>query len=329
MDILITELILGSALNELKQKYDCDDEPDLWKDGARLRALLPQARALIVRNQTLVTRELLTHAPRLEIIGRFGVGVDNLDIPAISEAGVVISYTPEENAIAVAEHTFALLLALTRRIVEANASTKAGNWDRATFLGTDLYGKTFGILGLGKIGFRVALRARAFGMSVLAYDPYLSPHAAAVTESGATLADLETVLRESDVVSVHLPLTNETRGLLNYERLCLMKPSAYLLNLARGPIIVESDLERALREGKLAGAGLDVREEEPPQSSGLNELPNVVLTPHIAAFTRETQEKVTETIVRDVDAVLSGGEARSYLNFPRPKRQTKWLMVDG
>jgi D-3-phosphoglycerate dehydrogenase len=322
MDILITELILGGALNDLKRKYGCFDEPDLWRDGARLHALLLQARALIVRNQTLVTRELLAHAPRLEIIGRFGVGVDNLDVPAISEAGVVISYTPEENAVSVAEHTFALLFVLTRRIVEAHASTKAGNWDRATFLGTDLYGKTFGILGLGKIGFRVALRARAFGMNVLAYDPYLSPHAAAVTESGATLADLETALRESNFISVHLPLTNETRGLLNYERLCLMKPSAFLLNLARGPIIVESDLERALREGKLAGAGLDVREEEPPKASGLNELPNVILTPHIAAFTRETQEKVTATIVRDVDAVLSGGEASSYLNFPRPQKRS-------
>jgi D-3-phosphoglycerate dehydrogenase len=320
MDILITELILGSALNNLKQKYDCHDEPNLWKDGARLRELLPQARALIVRNQTIVSRELLTHAPRLEIIGRFGVGVDNLDVPAISAAGVVMSYTPEENAVSVAEHTFALLLALTRRIVEAHASTKAGDWDRATFLGTDLYGKTFGILGLGKIGFRVALRARAFGMNVLAYDPYLSPHAAAVTESGATLADLETALRTSDVISIHLPLTNETRGLLNYERLCQMKSSAFLLNLARGPIIVESDLERALCEGKIAGVGLDVRGQEPPKSSGLNDLPNVILTPHIAAFTRETQEKVTATIVRDVDAVLSSGEARSYLNFPKPRK---------
>jgi D-3-phosphoglycerate dehydrogenase/(S)-sulfolactate dehydrogenase len=319
--IVVPEDVLGPALDELVARYSSRVDTTLWSDLPRLRAELSDARALIVRNLTEVDAPLLRSAPRLEVLGRVGVGMDNVDVATASELGVVICYAPDENAVSVAEHVFALVLGLARKLGSADRSVRAGRWERRAHTGFELYGKTLGLLGLGKIGFRVAIRARAFGMGLIAYDPYLSPHHANVTESGACLTSLEEVLRSADIVTVHLPLTDETRGLLNADRLAAMKPGAVLVNTARGGIVDEAALYAALSSGHLGGAALDVREAEPPGASPLHELGNVLLTPHIAAWTHEAQARVLETVTADVDRVLRGQPALRYWNFARPNRQ--------
>jgi D-3-phosphoglycerate dehydrogenase len=318
-ELLISEAVIDPAVDELAARYRVAYEPELWQDRPALLARLPGVRAVMVRNMTAVDRPFLDAAPELRVIGRIGVGLDNLDLPAISERGIVVCYPPEENAVSVAEHVFALLLSFARRIPAAYEAACQGRWDRYSFVGFELAGKTMSILGLGRIGFRVATRARAFGMRVIAYDPYLVPQHPFVTESGTELASLEEVLRQADVVSCHLPLTGETRGLLNAERLRWMKPSALVINTSRGAVVNEADLYVALRDGVIGGAALDVREQEPPGDSPLVSLPNVLLTPHIAGWTNEALHRVISTVAQDVDRVLSGQAALNYVNFPIPR----------
>jgi phosphoglycerate dehydrogenase-like enzyme len=224
-EILITEEIVDPSVDELAARYDVEHAPLLWRDRDALLARLGDARAVLVRNMTLVDRQFLDAAPNLRVVGRIGVGMDNLDLRALSERGVVVCYPPEENAVSVAEHVFAMLLSYARHIGEADRCVREGRWNRSSYIGFELAGKTMGVLGLGRIGFRVAVRARAFGMRVVAYDPYIVAQHAAVTETGTELAALDAVLREADVVSCHLPLTDDTRHLLNAERLALMKRS--------------------------------------------------------------------------------------------------------
>ena len=317
-DILLTEEILDPSIDGLAEKYTLARESHLWRDRAALLARLGDVRAVMVRNMTTVDREFLDHAPNLKVVGRIGVGMDNLDLRALSEHGVVVCYPPEENAVSVAEHVFAMLLAYARHVPAADRSVREGKWERSSYIGFELAGKTLGILGLGRIGFRVAVRARAFGMRVLAYDPYMVPQHPAVTETGTELAPLERVLRESDVITCHLPLTDETQHLLNADRLALMKPEAVLINTSRGGIIDEVALAAALTHGALGGALLDVRAQEPPGPSPLHSLSNVLLTPHIASWTVESLHRVISTVAEDVDRVLSGEPAQSYANFPEP-----------
>jgi len=318
-DVLVAEEIDDSAIEWLEQKYSVHYDPDLWKNREDLRERLEGVRALIVRNQTQVNEEILPEGETLSVIGRAGVGYDNIDVSAASERGAVVCYTPGANAVSTAEHTFALVLALVRNIPQAHASTKEGGWERSRFVGSELYDKTLGVLGIGNVGMRVAHRAKAFGMEVLAHDKYISEHHPPVTETGATLVSLDELLKRGDVVCNHLPATDETRDLIDYSRLKKMKQTARIVNTARGQTIVEQDLIRALEEGVIAGAALDVREEEPPEVSELNNMENVILTPHIAAFTQEAQENVINVLVNDVDSVLSGREASSYLNFGTPR----------
>jgi len=255
------------------------------------------------------------------VVGRAGAGYDNIDVPAASQAGVVVSYSPEENAVSVAELVFGLILALARKIPGADRSVKSGGWERKKYHGVELMGKTLGIWGLGKIGFRVALRGKAFGMRLLAYDAYLSPTTLHVTESGATLTSLDQLLAEADFLSVHLPLTEETRGILNLQIFRKMKPSAFIINTSRGEVLIEEDLFQALKQGRLAGAALDVREKEPPSTaSPLHGLDNVILTPHTAGLTYEAQEKVVDAVSEDVDRILSGQPALRFVNFALPKK---------
>lgn len=322
--ILIAEDVTGSGIDRLKQKYQVESDWDLWKKIPQLKDALRDADALLVRNQTKVNADLLAQARLLKIIGRAGAGYDNIDVEAASQAGVVVCYSPEENAVSVAEHVFGLLLALARKIPGADRSVKNGGWERKKYHGFELMGKTLGILGLGKIGFRVALRAKAFGMRLLAHDAYLSSTSLHVTESGATLVAMDQLLAESDFLSVHLPLTLETRGLLNRQSFSKMKPTAFIINTSRGEVLVEKDLALALQQGQLAGAALDVREKEPPAAdSPLNGLDNVILTPHTAGLTYEAQEKVVEAIAEDVDRVLSGQPALRFVNFALPKKKEK------
>jgi len=319
--VLISEDVTGSGIERLKKRYLVQTDADLWKKDAELMKAIQGADALIVRNQTKVTAALLSKATTLQVIGRAGVGYDNIDVQAANQTGVVVSYSPEENAISVAEHVLGLLLALARKIPGADRSVKNGKWERKKYHGIELLGKTLGILGLGKIGARVALRAKAFGIRLLTYEAFLPTTHLHFTETGACLVSFDQLLAESDFLTVHLPLNEKTRGMLNSKVFEKMKPTAFLINTSRGEIVVEKDLVKALQEGKLAGAALDVRETEPPPAeSPLYVLENVILTPHTAGLTYEAQEKVVDAIAEDVDRVLSGQPALRYVNFPLPKK---------
>ncbi len=319
MDIVIAEDIDGNAIKDLSALYEVFKDENLWKDRESLRRSIIGTKALIVRNQTRVDSEVLERAGSLRVIGRAGVGYDNIDVEAASKLGIVVCYAPNENSISTAEHAFGLILGVLRKIPASHTSTVRGDWNRSTFIGRELYGKTLGILGLGRVGGRLAVRAKAFGMKIVAYDKFLSPYEYFVTESGAELKNIDEVLACSDVVSCHLPLTKETRGLMDYSKLSLMKNAAVIINTGRGELIVEEDLIRALKEGRIAGAGLDVREKEPPPESELNHMMNVVLTPHIAGLTVEAQEKVIDTVAGDVRRVLQGLPALNYVNFALPR----------
>jgi len=318
--ILVTENIVGPGMDRLNDKYDVYFHKDLWRQTDALVEMVADYDALIVRNQTKVTGDVLRAARRCVVVARAGAGVDNIDIPTASELGIVVTSTPEENSISVAEQVIGLMLALARQFPAADASVKRGEWNRMAFLGVELFGKTLGIIGLGKIGARVALRARAFGMHVVAFDPYLTRHHIVVTESGAELVDLDTLYQRSDFISIHVPSTPETRYMINKTSLAKMKRSAYVINTSRGSALNEQDLYYALSTGVIAGAALDVREEEPPKESPLNQLINVLLMPHVAAFTHEAQEKVVDSLSEDVDLVLSGKPALRWANFPTPRR---------
>lgn len=319
-DILITEQIDGREMDDLRQKYDVTFAPELWKSPLLLRERLPGHRALIVRNQTRVDANMIARADSLQVIGRAGAGVENIDVRAASQAGIVVAYAPSQNSISVAELTLGLMLSLARMIPEANDSTRAGEWLRHQFTGVELFGKTLGVVGLGRIGFMTAARARAFGMDVVAFDPAMDPDSVNVTELRARLVDWPTLLSEADFVTCHTPDTPQTRGIFDDEAFALMKPGSYFINTARGRSVDEDALIRALRRGGLAGAALDVRYEEPPGPGTLSQMPNVILTPHIAAFTREGQGRVLAAVCRDVDAVLQGEAARNYVNIPKPSR---------
>ncbi|MGB9698918.1 MAG: hydroxyacid dehydrogenase [Thermodesulfobacteriota bacterium] len=318
--IIIAEDIVGEGIEKLKGKYLVYPDPDLWKKIPELKKILTDAEGFIVRNMTKVNAELLQEAKILKVIGRAGAGYDNIDVSAASQQGIVVCYSPEENAVSVAEHVFGLILALARKIPAADRSVKNGGWERKKYHGYELMGKTLGILGLGKIGFRVALRAKAFGLRLLAHDAYLSNTSLQVTESGAILVSLDELLTQADFLTIHLPLTKETKGLLNRQAFQKMKPTAFLINTSRGEVVVEDDLYEALREKKIAGAALDVRQEEPPvKDSPLHTLENVILTPHTAGLTYEAQEKVVAAVAEDIDRVLSGQPALRFVNFPLPK----------
>ncbi|MHB1701606.1 MAG: hydroxyacid dehydrogenase [Acidobacteriaceae bacterium] len=305
-DVLITEDIRGSAVDALASRFEVVFQPDLWRDPAALAAQLAKFRALIIRNQTKVDAALLRSAKRLEVIGRAGVGLDNVDLDAAAQAGLIVTSTPEQNAISVAELAIGMMLSLARNILAADEDTKQGNWSRRRFWGTELYGKTFGIIGAGKIGFLTARRAQALGMKILAHDPFISPDNVLLFELNAELVSLENLLDRADVVSCHLPSTPATAKLLNAAAFARMKPTATFLNTSRGEVVDEAALLAALRRGGIAGAALDVRASEPPIATELEKLPNVLLTPHIAALTHEAQDRVTTAICEDVARVLDG-----------------------
>ncbi|MCL4477335.1 MAG: hydroxyacid dehydrogenase [Nitrospirae bacterium] len=319
-DVLVTENIVGSEMETLKNDFDVVFEPDLWKSPARLLDTISEFQAIIVRNQTKVTAELIHAAFRLKIIGRAGAGLDNIDLKTATRAGVVVSYAPEQNSISVAELAMAMMLSLARKIPAADRNTRSGEWDRHQFSGVELYGKTLGIVGLGRIGYRTAVRARAFGMDIIAHDEYANPDAVIVSELRARMMSLNELLKQADFVSCHIPLSHETVGLFNYGTFCRMKPTAFFINTSRGEVVDEEALVKALKDKKIAGAALDVRQQEPPVKSSLGEMDNVILTPHIAAFTAEGQERVVSSVCRDVADILSGREAKNYVNFPKPKR---------
>jgi D-3-phosphoglycerate dehydrogenase len=305
-DILISENIRGAAVDELSQTFSVEFAPELWKSPETLLEKIPDFRALIVRNQTKVDARLLAAASSLKVIGRAGIGLDNIDVASASQHGIPVAYTPDQNAISVAEIALGMMLCLARMIPAADVDTKAGQWNRHAFVGTELYGKTLGIIAAGKIGFLTGRRAQAFGMRIVAHDPFLSRDNVLLRELQAELTSLDDLLEQSDFVSCHLPSTPQTMGMLNAARFAKMKSSAFFINTARGEVVHESDLIQALKQRTIAGAALDVRSKEPPVVGELESMPNVLLTPHIAAFTHEAQERVTYAVCEDVARALTG-----------------------
>ncbi|HTL31107.1 MAG TPA: hydroxyacid dehydrogenase [Tepidisphaeraceae bacterium] len=319
-DILVTEQIAGREMDALQSAFNVVYEPELWKAPDRIKQILPEFCAIIVRNQTPVNADLIGAGRKLEVIGRAGVGLDNVDAKTASDAGIVVVYAPEQNSISVAELALGLMLSLAREIPAADRSTKGGAWDRKRFTGIELFGKTLGVVGLGRIGFLTAMRARAFGMNIIAHDTFVNPDSFMVNEPRAKLVSLEELYRESDFISSHVPETPQTINMFNDAAFAQMKRSAYFINTSRGKVVDEDALIRALRDKRIAGAALDVRAKEPPGGSPLNEMDNVILLPHIAAFTHEGQGRVVTSVCKDIAAVLKGEAAKNFFNFPRPKR---------
>ena len=311
--IVVADDLPESALQLLRAEgWEVDARSG--RSPADLRLALANADALMVRSATKVTAELMTAAPRLRVVARAGTGVDNVDVAAASARGVLVVNAPGANSISVAEHACALMLALARSVAAADRAMKEGRWEKKKFLGTELRGKTLGIVGLGRIGQEVALRARAFGMRIVAHDPFLSREIAA--SAGVELLALDDVCAAADFLSLHLPSTAETHHLFNDTRFARVKRGIRIVNTARGELIDEAALRRAIESGMVAGAALDVFEKEPPPDWELARLPQVVATPHIAASTEEAQELVgldTAAAVRDF---LRDGIVRNAVNFP-------------
>ena len=314
MKILIADSVSERAVDILREQESWDVVFLPKKAGANVAEEIVDADALVVRSATKVTSQLLAKAQRLRVIGRAGTGVDNVDLDAATQKGVVVMNTPGGNAVSVAEHTMALLLALARRIPQADASMKQGRWEKKKLEGMELRGKTLGLIGLGQIGSDVARLAKAFEMQVVAYDPYVSSLLAGELE--VKLASLEEVLNSADFVSLHASATPETRHLLSARTLALAQPGVRIVNCARGDLVNEADLLSALECGLVAGAALDVFEAEPPKDSKLVGHANVIATPHIAGSTEEAQEIVGIRIAEQVRDFLITGVARNAVNLP-------------
>jgi D-3-phosphoglycerate dehydrogenase / 2-oxoglutarate reductase len=311
--VLVSDPIDQAGLLLLEQVARVDVRTDLSPE--ELIQVIPDYDALMIRSGTRVTKEVIEAGAKLQIIGRAGVGVDNVDVPAATRKGIVVVNSPEGNTIAAAEHTLALLMAISRHIPDANQSVKAGKWERKKFTGVELYKKTLGIVGLGKIGSHVAGVARAMGMKLLAYDPYLSNERA--EQIGCSLVELDFLFREADYITLHLPKTPETQHLINTETLAKMKPTARIVNCARGGIIDEAAIAEALNKGVIAGAALDVFENEPLGESPLVHVTgDIILTPHLGASTEEAQTNVAIDVAEQIRDVLLGRTARSAVNIP-------------
>ena len=342
MDILITEDLQAPAIDALAGKFSVVREPVLWKDADRLKAAMADARTVMVRNQTQLTAEVLAAAPKLIGIGRVGVGLDNIDLKAATERGITVIAPLDANAVSVAELTLGLLLALARKIPQADRSTKAGGWDRRGCTGTELAGKTLAICGFGRIGKLVAKRAAVFGMRLVVFDPFVKPGDATMSETGAThCSTLGEALSQADFVTTHSPLTPETKRMFNERTFTVIKRGAFFVNTSRGGVVDETALLAALQSGHLAGAALDVREVEPPPYSGglrapglrndsergsqtaataFETMENVILTPHVGSFTHEAQTRTFEAVCADLERLLRGEAALNAVNRPATSR---------
>ncbi len=316
MKILVSDKLSEEGLEILK------DAPGFQvdaKDGLKpeeLKEIIKNYDALIVRSATKVNKDLISAAEKLKVIGRAGVGLDNVDLAAATDRGIVVMNTPAGNTISTCEHTMSLLLSLARSIPQAHNSVKKGEWKRAKFMGVELYQKTLGIIGLGRIGTEVAKRALSFGMKVLTYDPYLSKEAA--REIGVEASDLDGILKNADFITVHVPLTDDTRHMISDKEFAVMKKTARILNCARGGIIDEAALIRAMKEGRIAGAALDVFEQEPPDpNSEIFKLDNIITTCHLGASTEEAQVNVAIEVAECVRDYLLGKGIRNAANYPR------------
>jgi len=313
--VLISDALSPAAVAIFKERgLDVDFQPNLGKDKDKLAETINGFDGLAIRSATKVTAKMLERAQKLKVIGRAGIGVDNVDIPAATARGVIVMNTPFGNSITTAEHAVTLMLSLARQIPEADASTRAGKWEKNKFLGVEISGKTLGVIGCGNIGSIVADRALGMKMKVIAYDPFLSDERA--LDLGVEKVELEELLRQADFITLHTPLTDKTRNIINADSLKLTKKSVRLINCARGGLIDEAALYEALSSGRIAGAALDVFVTEPATESPLFALPNVVCTPHLGASTSEAQENVALQIAEQMSDYLIRGAISNAVNFP-------------
>ena len=311
--ILAVDGIANEGIELLRKTFDVEVHDKISHD--ELLELIPKFDALIVRSASKVTADVLERGANLKIIGRAGVGVDNIDVQAATERGIIVINSPDGNTIAATEHTFAMMLAVSRNIPQANQTMHAGGWDRKKFVGVELRNKTIAIIGLGKIGAGVAKRAQSFDMNVIAYDPFVSAERA--KNLGVRLVELEELFKVADFITVHMPLTNSTRNMISLEQMRTMKPTVRLINCARGGIINEHDLATALNEKIIAGAAIDVFENEPlAEDSPLRNLPNIILTPHLGASTVEAQIGVSVDVARGIIDALNNKPVATAVNLP-------------
>ena len=316
MRILISDDLSPEAKAILERIPGAQVEVKVGLKPSELREIIGGYEALAVRSATKVTKEILEAAAKLRVVGRAGTGVDNIDLAAATRRGVVVMNAPGGNSVSVAEHTVALLLALARQVADASSSTRAGKWEKKKFAaGRELLGKTLGVIGTGNIGTLVVRRAQAFGMKVLGYDPFLSPEAAA--KLGVELVDLPEIFRRSDAITLHVPLTEQTKNMVGAAQLAQMKPGALVVNCARGGLVDEKALADALRKGSLGGAALDVFEQEPPPSDHpLFGCPNFIATPHLGGSTEDAQQNVATIVCEAMVEYLTTGTIRNAVNVP-------------
>lgn len=320
VDVAVVEDVWGEAFERLSGDLEVVFNPKAWASPEELLALAREARALVVRNRTQVDRTLLAACPGLLVVGRAGVGLDNIDLPGADELGVAVVAPLGANATSVAEHAIALALVLARHVVALDRACRDGGWQRVP--GRELAGGTWGTLGAGATARATARAAKALGMRIVAYDPYVSPDHPEMVAIGLRLAPLDEVVSTADVLSCHLPATAETRNLVGARLLAQVKPAALFVNVGRGEVVDEDALADALEEGRLAGAGLDVRAEEPPTPGRLERLGSVVLSPHVAGITAQSQARILQVLADDIRSVLAGGEARSAVGAVRAGRRS-------
>lgn len=315
MKVLVADKIATAGVQFLREQPGFEVIEAYDSSPEKLKELAADVDAIIVRSASTITAEIINAAPKLKAVGRAGVGVDNIDVDAATQKGVIVMNTPDGNTVATAELTFTHLLCSARPIAQADASMKGGKWDKKSFTGAELNGKTLGILGLGRIGSEVARRARAFNMRVLAYDPYLTQQRAQALEVES--ADMDTLFREADFITVHMPKTEATTNIVNAAAFAKMKKGVRIVNVARGGLIDEAALIDAMKAGKVAAAGLDVFEVEPlAKDSPFRAFPNIVLTPHLGASTIEAQESVGIQVAEYIAEALKGGVIRNAVNMP-------------
>ena len=313
--VLVSDKISPAAIEIFKANgVEVDYLPDVGKDKDKLAEIIGQYDGLAIRSATKVTEKILASADNLKVIGRAGIGVDNVDIPAATAKGVIVMNTPFGNSITTAEHAISMMLALARQIPEADASTRASKWEKNRFMGVEVTSKTLGLIGAGNIGSIVADRAQGLKMKVIAYDPFLTPERA--VDLGVEKVELDDLLARADFITLHTPLIDATRNIINAEAFAKMKDGVRIINCARGGLIDEAALKDALEAGKVAGAALDVFLEEPAKDNPLFELPNVICTPHLGASTTEAQENVALQVAEQISAYLMTGEITNALNFP-------------
>jgi D-3-phosphoglycerate dehydrogenase len=313
--VLVSDKLSPTAVQIFKDRgVEVDYLPDLGKDKDKLLEVIGQYDGLAIRSATKVTEKLINAATNLKVIGRAGIGVDNVDIPAASRKGIIVMNTPFGNSITTAEHAVALMFALARELPEANKSTHEGKWEKNRFMGVEITGKTLGVVGCGNIGSIVATRGVGLKMHVIAYDPFLSDSRA--EELGVQKVELDELLKRSDFITLHTPMTDKTKGIINAAAIAKMKKGVRIINCARGGLIVEADLLEALKSGKVAGAALDVFEVEPATESPFFGLENVIATPHLGASTSEAQENVALQVAEQMSDYLIKGAVSNAINMP-------------